>query len=394
MLFQTLDDKAECLGVYAQGVIHWDAYPAEISRTWSYSPGLAGHDIDYAQMRCGGLSLNEVCPPELKSDWDSITKRMRAYLTSFGEAKISLEEHCFYSLVPERFLVDLCEIKNKICQHVFENYPKPDNYDFMLKVVEMAGDISTQKLNVNKSSLRPHLGTIKGRSLWKNIDVMGKHVKYNPYGTKTGRLSTVKGSFPILTLNKSFRDVLTPNHDWFVELDFNAAELRTLLALAGEAQPEEDIHAWNIKNVYGNSLSREEAKQRIFAWLYNPAASDRASSDVYKRDKVLGQYWDGGSIRTPFQRTIEADKKHALNYLVQSTSSDIFLDRAVAIHNYLKNKKSQISMLIHDSVVLDVADCDLSDLKEMVEIFSNTPYGKYKVGVSVGKSFGDMRKVR
>ena len=394
MLFQTLDDKKECLGVYSSGVMYYDELPEDLTKTWSYSSHLEGQHVEYAQMYCGGLSLTEACPAELKGDLGAVTSKMRAYLRSFSEAKISLSEHCFFSLVPERFLVELCEVKNSICEHIFETHKRPDNYEFMLDVVQMVEDISYESLKLNKESARRHLGSAQGRALWNSIDSLSRHVKYNPYGTRTGRLSTLKGSFPILTLNKDFRDVLVPTNDWFVELDFNAAELRTLLGLTGSNQPQEDIHMWNVKNVYRGMVSREEAKQRIFAWLYNPDSTDHLSSRAYRRSEVMENHWDGRAVKTPFGRTIGADRKHALNYLVQSTSSDVFLDRAVEIHKFLKNKKSHVSMLIHDSVVLDLAEADMQELKKIVDIFSDTRYGKYKVGVSAGKSFGNMRRVR
>ncbi len=394
MLFQTLDDKAECFGIYANGQIHYTSLPSELAQTWNYASHLLDMPVEYAQMYCGGKSLTEVCPDHLKPEWDNVSAKMRAYLTSFAAAKISLSEHCFYNLVPERFLVDLCEAKNNICQFVFENYEKPENYDFMLEVVKLVTDISNYSLSIDKQSMRSRLGTNQGRVFWRGFDQMSRHIRYNAYGTKTGRLSTLKGSFPILTLNKNFRDIVTPNNDWLVELDFNAAELRTLLALSGESQPEEDVHLWNVKNVYQDKVSREEAKQRIFAWLYNPDSKDRLSSQAYKRDAVLGSHWDGQTVSTPFGRQIQADKKHALNYLVQSTSSDVFLERAVALHNFLSDKKSRIAMLIHDSVILDLAECDMQELKKIVNIFSETRYGRYKVGVSAGKSFGSMRRIR
>ena len=82
------------------------------------------------------------------------------------------------------------------------------------------------------------------------------------FGTKTGRLTTKKSSFPILTLDSTFRSVIKPQNDWLVELDFNAAELRTLLSLAGKEQPKEDIHDWNMKTVLKRAKSREDAKKK------------------------------------------------------------------------------------------------------------------------------------
>ena len=151
---------------------------------------------------------------------------------------------------------------------------------------------------------------------------------------------------------------------------------------------------WNVKNVYRDMVSREEAKQRIFAWLYNPKSTDYLSSRAYMRNEVLETHWSDGVVQTPFNRKIQADGKHALNYLIQSTSSDIFLDRATKIHKFLSRRRSNISMLIHDSVVLDLHQEDMKDLKKIVDIFSDTMYGAYKVGVSAGKTFGTMRRIR
>ena len=105
-----------------------------------------------------------------------------------------------------------------------------------------------------------HYGSIK------KIKKSDNCISYDIFGTKTGRLSTKKNSFPIMTLNKSYRAILKPKNDLFLELDYNAAELRTLLALSGHTQPDQDIHEWNMKNVYGDRLNREESKKRIFSF--------------------------------------------------------------------------------------------------------------------------------
>ena len=92
--------------------------------------------------------------------------------------------------------------------------------------------------------------------------------------------------------------MIEPTNDFFIELDFNAAELRTLIALQGKTQPREDIHEWNIKNVYRGLVTREEAKKRIFAWLYNPDSKDYLSSRAYDRGSVVQKYFTQGQVRT------------------------------------------------------------------------------------------------
>ena len=134
-------------------------------------------------------------------------------------------------------------------------------------------------------------------------------------------MTTRKHYFPILTLDSDYRCIIKPTNDYFVELDYNAAELRVLLGLSDKEQPIEDLHTWNLNNVYSGVGSRDEAKKRIFAWLYNPQSKDFASNRVYDRDSVLRKYWNGQVVITPMDRVIPADKHHALNYLIQSTTA-------------------------------------------------------------------------
>ena len=125
-------------------------------------------------------------------------------------------------------------------------------------------------------------------------------------------MTTKKNSFPILNLKTELKKHVRPTNDVFLELDFNAAEVRTMLALQGHTQPEEDIHEWNIKNVFKKELSRDKAKTKLFAWLYNPE-SQAIQSDYYDRDNLRERYYDGEKVQTPFGRSIPAPVRKALN---------------------------------------------------------------------------------
>jgi len=393
LLFQSLDSKKECIGIYADGRIHYDNFPPSLIKTWDYFPFASEGVVEYAKIYCGGLSLTEVCPLHLKDDWTKAQQKLKAFLRSFKEAKICLHENCFFDLVPARFLLEFFYLKNEICEAVFNNYARPENHDFLADVGAVLHEVSSQRLNINKSSLRPFLGTPRARDLWKKLD-HSSYINYNLFGAKTGRLTTKKNSFPILTLDKKFRSVIEPTNDWFVELDFNAAELRTLLALCGLEQPVDDLHEWNIENIFRGLGTRQEAKKRVFSWLYNPASQDHLLNRAYDRDLVLQKYWDGAQVKTIYNRTIDADKHHALNYTIQSTTSDLFLDRVATIHSLLKEHSSFVAFFIHDSLVLDVCDSEKQLLREIISLFSNTRLGEYKANVSAGKNFGDMRRIQ
>lgn len=389
MLFQTLDDKKECVGVYCDGALSFDASILNnLTHTWSYSSFLSNHEVEYAKIYCGGLSLREACPTHLTERWERVEEKLKALLKSFHTARVSLNENCFFDLVPERFLLEMCYVKDLICKHIFENYEKPANYEYTLSLIKNIEDIKHRKLNINPKNLSFYKS--KHRKFSRKLREIGPYCKFNINGTKTGRLTTTAVSFPILTLDKEFRCVIEPSNDYFVELDFNAAELRTLLALQGKPQPVEDIHEWNIENVFRGLGTRDEAKKRIFAWLYNPKSKDYLCERAYNRESVVQKYFTQGQVTTFWGKKIPSEPRTALNYIIQSTCAENVLRQMAKVSNYLTGMDSHLAFPVHDSVVLDMSKEDLKRLPEIIEVFSNTELGKFKVNVSRGVNFGKL----
>ena len=395
VLFQTLDNKTECRGVYANGkILQILPFSNDLTKTWKYTRHFKDQEIECANLYCNGKSLDEVCPEHLKEDWEKITKKMKAFLLSFATPKISLNDFCFYDMIPEKFLLEYCHLKNEICDHVFTTHEKPKNYELLYELSRVIEEIGARELNIDEKALRNQLTTIEARNFFKRIQDTENAPLYNIFGTKTGRLTTKRESFPILTMNRKFRKILKPNNDWFLELDFNAAELRTVLALLNVKQPEEDIHAWNMKNVFGGeNISRKEAKRKIFAWLYNPNATHRTANMIYDRDLVKEKYFDGSAVHTVFDRVIDCDDYRAVNYIIQSTTSDLMLQQMVKIHNILRESNSYIAFCMHDSIVIDFSDLDRNLVSGIVEIFRRTIFGDFKVNITAGKNYGSMRKL-
>ena len=392
MLFQLMDNKTDCAGTYLSGQFVWDRIPDGITRTWSYSDHLYGRDIEYANLLVSGKPMEAVCPEHLRERWASVKGLLKSHFKAFTTSKINLDDVCFYDVVPQKHLRHYFEVKNDITQWVFDNVEKPDNYNFLKRVQACVKDLKRHPVNLNSFAIYCiSAEDMKAKHLYDQFGDDTPFVDYDIFGTVTGRLTTKRNSFPILNLKKELKKHVRPNNDVFLELDFNAAEVRTMLALQGHEQPTEDIHEWNIQNIFKQDLSREEAKTKLFAWLYNKE-SQAIKSDFYNRESLLEKYFNEEEIQTPFGRTIACPVRKALNYLLQSSSSDNTLDRFCKISNFLRATRSHVAFVVHDSVVIDLHKDDRLLIPQLVDLFGDTKLGKFKVNCSLGKNLGDMKE--
>ena len=317
MFFQLLDNKFDCAGTYFNGQFIWDKIPNGLTKTWAYSDHLYNMDIDYAQLLVAGKPLSAVCPNHLTQRWEDANNLLKSHYKAINTAQIDVSDVCFYDLVPKKHLRHYFDTKNEITEWVFENVEKPQHYTLLKRTQAAVKELRKHPVNLNSFAVYCHASDdMKAKHLYDQFGDSTPFVDYNIFGTVTGRMTTKKDSFPILNLKKELKKHVRPNNDAFLELDFNAAEVRTMLALQDHEQPEEDIHEWNIKNIFKQESSREEAKTKLFAWLYNPD-SQTIQSDFYDRESLLEEYYDGEQIKTPFGRTIACPVRKALNYILQ-----------------------------------------------------------------------------
>ena len=393
MIFQILDDKKDCSGVFVDGQFIYGETPDKCTMTWSYSDHLCNKEIDYAFLWCGGKKMREACPEHLQTRFDMHENKIKSHFKAFQKSKINFDDVCFYDLVPQKQLTHYFQIKNEICEWIFNNHEKPLNYSFLRETYQTIQDISKNKVNINLHKLY---------NLAK-VDVKAKHllswlqsnpdptVKYNLFGSVTGRLTTKEGSFPIMNLKNELKCIVEPKWDCYLELDFNAAEIRTLLSLMGQEQPEGDIHEWNKKTIFDEQITRDQAKQQFFAWLYNPNSTSIESSP-YDKQAILGRFYKEGKIHTKFGRQTACSAYHALNYLLHSNSSDACLERVNKINLFLKDVKSYVAFTIHDCVIIDLHRDDRHLIPQLKEIFEDTKLGRFPSGCKIGTNLGSLRE--
>tara|TARA_R110000824_G_scaffold209531_8_gene395344 strand:+ start:1989 stop:3170 length:1182 start_codon:yes stop_codon:yes gene_type:complete len=389
MIFSKIDNKNKCKSIFANGAIY-DEYNPDMLYTWAYQANLPARAKFLKLYVPSGQYEDHICEKN-KIKFDSLQANIKNILKSYSICGYDPREYCLDEMVDSDVIGEYFNIMNETMQNILDNVPEPENYEQLSKIEKITTDIATRRLNLNLSKIYDRQSDNRVKKLIKRYSKDSAYINYNMYGTITGRLSTFPSSFPILTLNKEYRRVLEPNNDLFLEFDYNAFELRVLLALSGKQQPNNDMHDWNIQNVFKGNITRDEAKKRMFAWLYNPDSSDHSLDQSYEKDKILKESYDGKNIETVFKRKIESDGFHALNYLIQSTASDLFLEQVYKVFELLKDKKSSVAMLIHDSMIIDFSKEDYQLLEEIKKMFMDTRFGEFKTGIKIGQNLLDLR---
>ena len=317
--------------------------------------------------------------------YNTASSSFDAHLRALKEAQVGTSI-CRYEFIPESVLVALAKARERAAIEIAGQLNRPMNYELMLKAEKITREIANQEVLLDISRITSA----------KQVELLRKrnsHIRYDIRGTVTGRLTTKKDSIPILTMSRNDRGFIVPTNDLLIEFDFNAAELRVLLALSDLDQPTMDVHEWNKREIYGNSVSRVQAKEAFFAWLYNPNSFDDNLARIYNKD-AFRRHYNGGSITTPFERVLKVEERKALNYLIQSTASDLAIEQAFKVRELLKDRKSFLKALLHDSIVLDVSKEDLPLLKDVYFAFRETRFGRFVVNVKTGEDFYNMREVK
>ena len=69
------------------------------------------------------------------------------------------------------------------------------------------------------------------------------------------------------------------------------------------------------------------------------------------------------------------------------------LQKMIKIYDILEGKRSYISFCVHDSIVIDLHKDDKYFMKDIMDEFSNTRFGKFKSNIKTGKNFGELKEL-
>jgi hypothetical protein len=377
--------------IYFNGKFYHKEIPCEFTGTWNFFSFLENYDnIEYANFYKNAETLEEACPEDQKERFKEINLKIKSYLNSFKQVKLNFQNYSLYDLIPQKTLIEFYETKNMITQNILKNSVRLEHYEILKNNAKVFSNIKEQKLNLDYSCLNNEINTDKVQRLFVKRQNFVPYIKYNFHGTKIGGMSLEYGSFPILNLKKDLRKIIKPVNDFFVSFDYNGAHLRVMLSLIGLQQPKEDIYEWNIKNILKCDISRENVKKMAFHWLYSDTST--LLDSAYDKKILLEKYFFGDKIKNVFGREIESNRFHAINYIVASSFNDMFSQQFYKIYQLLKGKKTFISALIHDSILIDFNKSEEHLIDEISNLLSDTIFGEFRVNIEKGNDFGNMKK--
>ena len=121
--------------------------------------------------------------------------------------------------------------------------------------------------------------------------------------------------------------------------------------------------------MHATDLGKVEAKKYRDEYFANMEGSRLFLNKVMKTIETRG--W----VKNKFGRLYKIEKDFAykgINYLVQGTSADIMNERIVEVDKYLRDKKSNILLQVHDELVLEVHESEVGEVPYMVQQIMET----------------------
>lgn len=231
------------------------------------------------------------------------------------------------------------------------------------------------------------------------------HPSYQLHGTVTGRLSSRDPNMQNIPREPRIRKLFRAPKGWkIINVDYSQAELRVLAWLSQDEEFKRifrqglDLHSEAATALFGPNFTKE---QRVIAKMVNfgVAYGRGASSIAAQFDMPLGeaqrivndwarrfpQAWaylqtqerkalKGEPLSTPLGRRRRLQptpenkhmvKNEARNFAIQSLASDLTLVSAILLQKRLPRKGAKIVNLVHDSIVLEVANPFVDQVAEL-----------------------------
>ena len=208
----------------------------------------------------------------------------------------------------------------------------------------------------------------------------------------------------------AIRRLFVPRPEYsLIGFDYSQMEVRVFLSyLQNEVmndlmrQDDIDFHSETAKNAFDIDIDNSEfkfyrqmAKSITFGIIYgigNKRLAMQLRTDPKQAASYKAKYFRGiegakqfiesvtktiekrGWVRNRYGRLYQIPEQLAykgVNYLVQGTSADLLNERMVVVYDYLKDKKSNMLLQVHDEIICEIHQSELSwlplEIKRLME---------------------------
>jgi|TARA_R100000027_G_scaffold1824_2_gene2028 DNA polymerase I-like protein with 3'-5' exonuclease and polymerase domains len=294
-------------------------------------------------------------------------------------------------LIPISKLYEKCEETYENIKEVLK-FEVPSGFDFYNKIATNVFFLLEQKgvgtiYDSFKKLFKPK------NTLYNTVDniVYTEYNLYNPTSRPTNTFNSV--NFAAIPKAEEYRKCFKPQNDFFVEFDFDGYHLRLLAEQLNYPLTEESAHKQLAKHYFGKEEITDEeyakAKQINFHAIYGKIPEEHKNLKIFKEiqeyiDTMWKSFQEGGYVWNPqsgkhfTQELKDMNPAKLMNYMMQSleTSNNIIILKDIL--EYLKNKKSFITLYTYDAILFDFNKEDGREtLEDITRIMENQ--GKYPV---------------
>jgi hypothetical protein len=283
-------------------------------------------------------------------------------------------------------------------------------------------DKTTSWLSTNKIYFNANFKVPDGvRSTWDD----GKKylmLRYSDKRTITGRINCVDSFNPqMLPKDSDIRNQIISRYEGgnIIVFDYKSFETRLSMYLSRDEEfilknMNSDLHYNTAKAMFGDveitKKHRKVAKDVNHAILYG--GGDKLIKNIiskienYDEDTCLNNvkaflspilttseyinnvYKELGYIINPFGTLIKPNKSYAaFNNYVQSTATEIVVDKIQELKLWIKNSKSSFMFQVHDSFVMDIHPDDINSIGQITNILSKYNDMVFDIDFSSGKNY-------
>jgi DNA polymerase-1 len=279
-----------------------------------------------------------------------------------------------------------------------------------------------------------------------NSETHRVHTTFNQTGTATGRLSSSEPNLQNIPIREETgrmirKAIIAPPGAYLLGADYSQIDLRVLAHLSGDPgliavfANDEDVHAATASKLFGipkkeispemrrvaktvnfgviygmsdygleqaTELNREEAAQFIDSYFdkypevrrYIERTKEQARDLGYVQT-LMGRRRFIPEINSPNRQIREAAERMAINAPVQGTSADIIKIAMVNMHQEMKerNLKSKMLLQIHDELLFEVPEKEVSAMKEIVSEVMCQAVNlcvSLRVNIKLGRNWDEM----